>query len=128
MGSEMCIRDRLEEEIELVNRARARGKKLKQGVVECFINLYLYHCRERIRTKGFIIKLGLRSATIYVPQYNLVKEVAWPGNTTYSDKGKVELVIEAGEERILRDFQKNDSLDIEIKSEKHQEVQLSLVI
>ena len=112
----------------MINKARSRGKKLRQGVVECFINLYLYHCRERIKTKGFILKLGLRSATIYVPQYNLVKEVIWPGNTTYSDKGKVKLVIETDDDNILREYQKNDSLDIEIRSEKHQEVELSLMI
>jgi hypothetical protein len=60
-----------------------RAKRLKQFVVECFINLFLYVRRERIRTKGFIIKLGLRSATIFVPTYNLIKEVSWKGSTSY---------------------------------------------
>jgi exoribonuclease R len=79
----------LEEEIELMNRARARNKKLKQFVVECFMNMYLFHSREKISTKGFIIRLGLRSATIYVPQYNLIKDVTWNGSASYSDKDKV---------------------------------------
>ena len=88
---------------------------MKQYVVECFMNLYLYHCIERIKTKGFVIRLGLKSATIYVPQYNLIKEVAWNGNTYYSDKDRIELTFYDGRERIVREFQKNDSLDIEIE-------------
>ena len=39
--------------------------------------------REKIMTKGFIIRLGLRSATIFVPTYNLIKEVSWKGSTSY---------------------------------------------
>ena len=73
----------------MINKARAKGKRLKQFVVECFINLYLYHRREKITTKGFIIRLGLRSATIYVPVYNLIKDVTWNGNTSYTDKDKI---------------------------------------
>lgn len=92
------------------------------------MNLYLYHCREQIKTKGFILRLGLRSATIYVPQYNLIKEVAWTGHATYTDKDKIQLMLKHQGEKIVRQFQKNDSLDIEIKWQKHQEVQLSIVI
>ena len=55
------------------------------------MNLYLHHKGEKITTKGFIIRLGLRSATIYVPQYNLIKDVSWQGSTSYSDKDKIEL-------------------------------------
>jgi exoribonuclease R len=92
----------LEEEIELINKARIRGKRLKQSVVECFINLFLYVRREKIRTKGFIIKLGLRSATIFVPMYNLIKEVSWKGSTSYLEKDKIELIMKSEEETLVR--------------------------
>lgn len=74
-----------------MNRARIRGKRLKQCVVECFINLFLYSQQSKIRTKGFIIKLGLRSATIFLPTYNLIKEVGWKGLSAYLDKDRVEI-------------------------------------
>lgn len=53
------------------------------------MNLYLYHGRERINAKGFIIRLGLRSATIFVPAYNLIKDVVWSGSTSYVEKDRV---------------------------------------
>ena len=66
------------------------------------MNLYLYHRREKINTKGFIIRIGLRSSTIYVPQYNLIKEINWNGNTSYADKDKIEVVMGRGEQKIVR--------------------------
>lgn len=48
------------------------------------------------------------------------------GSTSYTDKDKIELVMKSNSERIVKEFQKNDCLDIEIKWEKHQEIQLSL--
>lgn len=118
----------LEEEISLINKARSRGKRLKQFVVECFINLFLYVRREKIRTKGFIIRLGLRSATIYVPMYNLIKEVSWKGSASYLEKDKIELILKHNEEVVVQEFQKNDSIDVEMEWEIHQEVQLNLII
>lgn len=79
----------LEQEIACINNARLRSKKLKQRVVECFINLFLHHKGHTIRAKGFIVKLGLRSATIYVPTYNLIKEVPWQGSTAYAERDTV---------------------------------------
>lgn len=63
-----------------------------------------------------------------MPQYNLIKEVAWNGHASYTDKDKIELMLKNEDEKIVHEFQKNDSLDIEIKWQKHQEVQLSIVI
>ena len=57
--------------------------------MECFINLFLHHKGHNIRTKGFIVKLGLRSATIYVPTYSLIKEVPWRGSTAYAERDTV---------------------------------------
>lgn len=73
----------------MINKARARSKRLKQFVVECFINLYLYSRRQKIRTKAFIIRLGLRSATVFMPLYNLTKEVPWRGSTSYLERDRV---------------------------------------
>jgi len=50
---------------------------LKQKVFESFINLYLYKKQEKVTTKGFITSLGLKSASIYVPIYNIIKDVFW---------------------------------------------------
>ena len=72
--------------------------------------------------------MGIRSATIYVPQYNLIKEVPWNGNASYTEKDRIELVMRGKGEKIVREFQRNDSLDVEIQWEKHQEIQMSIVI
>lgn len=107
----MCINNKqlkineitqLEDQIQLVNKARTKNKKLKQLVVQCFMNLYLHHRKEKINTKGFIIRLGLRSATIYVPQYNLIKEMNWNGSTSYADKDKIEVVMDWREQKIVK--------------------------
>jgi hypothetical protein len=47
-----------------------------------------------------------------VPVYNLIKDVTWNGNTSYTEKDRVELVMGTGKDKIVREFQKNDSLDI----------------
>jgi len=66
------------------------------------MNIYLHHKGEKINTKGFIIRLGLRSATIYVPQYNLIKDVTWSGSTSFSEKDKIELEVGLGEHKITQ--------------------------
>jgi len=74
---------------------------LKQKVIESFINLYLYKKQEKVSTKGFIISLGLKSASIYVPIYNIIKEVYWQGRAENSEKGVIELTYhdETGENK-----------------------------
>ena len=67
-----------------------------------------------MQAKGFIIKLGLRSSTIYVPQYNLVKEVIWNGTASFIDKDRIEMEMKIGEEKVTKEFAKNMSLDVEI--------------
>lgn len=57
------------------------------------MNLFLYQNKEKIITKGFILKLGLRSATIYVPHYNIIKDIDWQGPTAYLDKDKIEVTM-----------------------------------
>ena len=46
---------------------------MKQLVVECFLNLYLFQQKSKIEAKALVMSLGLKSATIYIPLYNLVK-------------------------------------------------------
>lgn len=92
------------------------------------MNLFMYHSGEKIKTKGFIISLGLKSATIYVPHYNIIKEVVWTCPTSYLDKDIIEVTLQARDSKIIKEFHKNDSIDIEIYSEIHQEVKLNLIV
>ena len=69
-----------------MNRARKRNKQMKQLVVECFLNLYLFQQKSKIESKALVMSLGLKSATIYIPLYNLVKEISW--NQKVSNSGK----------------------------------------
>ena len=50
---------------------------MKQLVVECFLNLYLHKKGVTLSAKALIMSLGLKSATLYIPLYNIVKEVPW---------------------------------------------------
>jgi exoribonuclease R len=78
--------ERLLREIEYSNKARFRNKKLKQMVVECFMNMHLYKENKKINAKGIILSLGLKSANIYIPGYNIIKEVPWKNHVEYSEK------------------------------------------
>lgn len=56
---------------------RVKSKKLKQYIVECFLNLFLHEKKSKLEAKALIMSLGKRSVTLYIPVYNLVKEVFW---------------------------------------------------
>ncbi len=43
----------------------------------------------KIEVKGFIKTLGQKSATIYIPIYNIIKEVEWPTTSEYTSKDGV---------------------------------------
>ena len=53
-------------------------------VVECFMNMHLYKENKKINAKGIILSLGLKSANVYIPGYNIIKEVPWKSNVEYS--------------------------------------------
>ena len=91
-------------------------------VTECFINILLHKENKKLKAKGLILSLGLKSATIYIPGYHLTKEVAWEDKAEYSQKEgvKVKIPSENPEKERWVEFQRNDSVDIEIESELHQ--------
>lgn len=113
---------RLELEIEVINKARARNKKLKQVVVESFLNLFLFTTKQKLSTKALIMSLGVHSATLYIPFYNIIKEVDW--NTRVSYESKDTLKVDLGEKSKL--LQKNDSIDILIEDSVNQEVKIKM--
>lgn len=115
---------RLDEEIEFVNRARARNKKMKQLVVECFLNLFLFQQGDKISVKALVMSLGLKSVTVYIPLYNLVKEINWSTEVKANGKESVKLWRERREFVVS----KNDSIDVEIEADVHQEVRVSLLV
>lgn len=79
----------IDQEIECVNRARAKNKKIRHSIVEGFLNLYLYENKEKIKAKAMVMSLGLRSATLYLPFYNLIKEVSWSCPIVNSGKDSI---------------------------------------
>jgi hypothetical protein len=76
------------------------------------VNLYLYKKEEKMMTKGFVLSLGLKSVSIYVPTYNIIKEVFWEHKVEYSDKGSVLVTLDGKEGASKHRLQKNDSIDI----------------
>lgn len=81
----------LEEQIEFANRARAKNKRLRQAIVEGFLNLYLYQNKEKVKAKAMVMCLGLKSVTIYLPFYNLIKEVSWSSSVSSAGKDSVSI-------------------------------------
>ena len=98
---------------------------MKQLVVECFLNLYLFQQKAKIEAKALVMSLGLKTATVYIPLYNLVKEISW--SVQVSSSGKETVKVEGpsgdGEEYTVS---KNDSIDVEIEADVHQEVKVTM--
>ena len=67
--------EKLLREIEYANKARYRNKKLKQMVAECFINMVLHKEKKKLKARGLVMSLGLKSVTVYISGYHIVKEV-----------------------------------------------------
>jgi exoribonuclease R len=88
-GQKIKYNRALDEEIEWANRARLKNKKLRQCVVEGFLNLYLYQNKEKIVGKAMALCLGLKSVTLYLPFYNIIKEVNWNSPVMSSGKDAV---------------------------------------
>jgi hypothetical protein len=106
-----------------------KNKKLKQYVVEGFLNLYLYQNKEKIVGKAMAMCLGLKSVTLYLPFYNLIKEVNW--NTQVMNSGKDAVLVKYVNKMGMveeRQISKNDSLDIEMEFDVHQEVKISILV
>lgn len=44
-----------------------------------------------METKAFITSLGFKSASLYIPIYNIIKEVFWEGKAELTEKNTVEV-------------------------------------
>ena len=66
---------------------------MKQAVVESFLNLFLFTKKQKITTKALIMSLGLHSATLYVPLYNIIKEVDWNADVEYANKDTIKVKL-----------------------------------
>ena len=76
-----------------------------------------------------IMCLGLKSTTIYLPFYNLIKEVNW--NSSVRNAGRDSVFIKttnAEGETVEKQISKNDSIDVEIEYDSHQEVKIKILI
>lgn len=56
--------------------------------------------------------MGLKSASIYVPIYNIIKDVFWEGRAEYTEKGSVELTYHTENGVMRTEFQRNDAVNI----------------
>lgn len=119
----------LEEEIDFANRARAKNKKLRQAIVEGFLNLYLYQNKEKVKAKAMVMCLGLKSVTIYLPFYNLIKEVNWNCPVASAGKDSVSVDITDGNgNKSKKQISKNDSIDVEMEFDVHQDVKIKMLV
>jgi hypothetical protein len=58
-------------------------------VVEGFLNLYLFQNKEKILAKAMVMCLGAKSVTLYLPFYNLIKEISWCSSIKSTNKHSV---------------------------------------
>ncbi len=94
------------------------------------MNMHLYKENKKINAKGIILSLGLKSANVYIPGYNIIKEVPWKSNVEYSQKEGIRVKqknLNNPEDEKWIDLQRNDSIDIEIESQLHQEVGVTIL-
>lgn len=75
-----------------------------------------------------VMCLGLRSATIYLPFYNLIKEVNWSCHVTSSGKDSILAKINKDGNIHSKQISKNDSIDVEMECDVHQEVKITMLV
>ena len=107
---------RLEIEIDIINKARSRNKKLKQIVSESFLNLFLYLKQKTLNAQAIVMSLGLQTISLFIPMYNIIKEVDWTVPVEYIDKDGVKLSLGKSSRKIY----KNDTIGIMIESSMDQ--------
>lgn len=83
-----------------------------------------------MKAKAMIMSLGLKSATIYLPFYNLIKEVNWSCQVTNAGKDSIhcQCIGKDGITTFTKQLSKNDSIDVEMESDVHQEVKLKMLL
>lgn len=81
--------------------------------MEGFLNLYLYQNKEKVKAKAMVMCLGLKSVTIYLPFYNLIKEVSWSCSVASAGKDSVSVeMVDANGKTSKKQISKNDSIDV----------------
>ena len=76
-----------------------------------------------------VMCLGLKSATIYLPFYNLIKEVSWSCIVTNSGKDSITAKTTNKEGKTYcKQISKNDSIDVEMEFDVHQEVKITMQV
>lgn len=68
---------RLETEVLRLNSGRQATKRLKQRIVDSFFCLLIDHTNKTIETKAIITSFGINSVSLFIPEYDLIKEIYW---------------------------------------------------
>ena len=71
--------------------------------------------------QAIVMSLGLQTITLFIPMYNIIKEVDWPVPVEYIDKDGIACLG-----RSRREIYKNDTIDITIESSMDQEIRVRL--
>jgi exoribonuclease R len=64
-------------EIEKINNGRKGTKRLKKDLNEIYLCLMIYHTKKPIECEGIISSFGLESVSIFIPLFDMQKEVLW---------------------------------------------------
>lgn len=68
---------RLTLEISRMNEGRQATKRLKGKIVDAFFCLLVDHTNKPIITKAIITSFGITSVSLFIPEYDLIKEIIW---------------------------------------------------
>ncbi len=60
-----------------------------------------------METKAFITSLGFKSASLYIPIYNIIKEVFWEGKAELTEKNTVEVTYMSESGMSKCEYQRN---------------------
>lgn len=68
---------RLTVEIQRMNEGRSATKRLRQKIVDAFFCLLIDYTNKTIKTKAILTSFGISSVSLFIPEYDLIKEVFW---------------------------------------------------
>ena len=66
-----------QEEIEKINLGRRSTKRLKKDLNEVYLCLMVYHTKTNVEAEGIISSFGVESVSIYIPLFDMQREVLW---------------------------------------------------
>lgn len=64
-------------EVARLNSGRQATKRLKQRIVDSFFCLLIDHTNKPIKAKAILTSFGINSVSIFVPEYDLMREIYW---------------------------------------------------